>query len=48
MAILEEKGSWLRVRLEDGAEAWIWKASTAEGPKSTPQPQQQQKKPSAM
>jgi hypothetical protein len=31
MAILEEKGSWLRVRLEDGTQAWIWKESSAEG-----------------
>jgi curli biogenesis system outer membrane secretion channel CsgG len=38
LGILEEKGNWLRVRLEDGTEAWIWKASTGEGSKSTPKP----------
>jgi curli biogenesis system outer membrane secretion channel CsgG len=38
LAILEEKGSWLRVRLEDGTEAWIWKASTSEGTKASPSP----------
>jgi curli biogenesis system outer membrane secretion channel CsgG len=38
MAILEEKGNWLRVRLEDGTEAWIWKLSTSEAPKKSPGP----------
>lgn len=42
LAILEEKGSWLRVRLEDGTEAWIWKESTSEASKTSPPP----KKPS--
>lgn len=27
--ILEEKGNWFHVRLENGTEAWIWKASTS-------------------
>jgi len=38
LAILEEKGQWLRVRLEDGTEAWIWKLSTSEAPKKSPAP----------
>jgi len=38
LVILEEIENWLRVRLEDGREAWIWKASTAEGAKSSPAP----------
>ncbi len=38
LAILEEKGNWLLVRLEDGREAWIWKASTTEGAKTSPPP----------
>lgn len=36
MAILEDKGQWLNVRLEDGTEGWIWKASTSEAPKPEP------------
>lgn len=32
LAILEEKGQWLRVRLEDGQEGWIGKATTSETP----------------
>jgi curli biogenesis system outer membrane secretion channel CsgG len=36
LTILEEKENWLRVRLEDGTESWIWKASTSEAPKSSP------------
>lgn len=44
LAILEDKGQWLRVRLEDGTEAWIWKASTSEASK-TPQ---KKKSPSPM
>jgi len=31
LVILEEQDKWLRVRLEDGTEAWIWKASTSGG-----------------
>jgi hypothetical protein len=38
LEILEDKGQWLRVRLEDGTEGWIWKASTSEGPKASPTP----------
>ena len=38
LEVLEEKGNWLRVRLEDGREAWIWKASTTEGAKTSPPP----------
>jgi curli biogenesis system outer membrane secretion channel CsgG len=36
LEILEEKGDWFHVRLEDGSEAWIWKASTSEAPKTSP------------
>lgn len=32
LEILEEKGQWLRVRLEDGQEGWIGKATTSETP----------------
>jgi len=32
LEILEDKGDWLRVRLEDGINAWIWRASTSEAP----------------
>ncbi len=32
--ILEDKGNWLRVRLEDGKEAWVSKAATSDAPKS--------------
>jgi len=32
LAILEEKGQWFRVRLEDGQEGWIGKATTSEAP----------------
>jgi curli biogenesis system outer membrane secretion channel CsgG len=35
LEILEEKGNWFHVRLEDGSEAWIWKASTSEVPAKT-------------
>jgi len=38
LVILEEVGNWLRVRLEDGREAWIWKASTSEEAKTSPPP----------
>jgi curli biogenesis system outer membrane secretion channel CsgG len=34
LIILEEIEKWLRVRLEDGREAWIWKASTSVGSKT--------------
>ena len=32
LEIIEEKGQWLRVRLEDGQEGWIGKATTSETP----------------
>jgi len=32
LEIIEEKGQWLRVRLEDGQEGWIGKATTSENP----------------
>jgi curli biogenesis system outer membrane secretion channel CsgG len=36
LTILEVEEKWLRVRLEDGTEAWIWKSATSEAPKPTP------------
>lgn len=36
LAILEEKKDWLRVRLEDGKEAWVSKAATSRVVKSSP------------
>jgi uncharacterized protein YgiM (DUF1202 family) len=38
LAILEAKGTWLRVRLEDGNEAWVNKLATSEGSPSSPSP----------
>jgi curli biogenesis system outer membrane secretion channel CsgG len=38
LEVIEEKGNWLHVRLEDGSNAWIWKASTSEGKKTSPPP----------
>jgi uncharacterized protein YgiM (DUF1202 family) len=38
LGILEVKGDWLRVRLEDGSEAWVSKAATSEAPKAPPPP----------
>ncbi len=38
LVILEEIEKWLRVRLEDGREAWIWRASTSEGTKTSSTP----------
>jgi curli biogenesis system outer membrane secretion channel CsgG len=32
LSVLEEKGPWMRVGLEDGQEGWIGKATTAETP----------------
>jgi curli biogenesis system outer membrane secretion channel CsgG len=32
LAVLEEKGQWLRVSLEDGREGWIGRATTSETP----------------
>lgn len=36
LIILEETDKWLRIRLDDGTEAWIWKASTSEASKTNP------------
>jgi sRNA-binding protein len=36
LSILEDKGNWLRVRLEDGKEAWVSKTATSDAPKSPP------------
>jgi hypothetical protein len=36
LAILEEKKDWLRVRLEDGKEAWVNKAATSKATKTPP------------
>ena len=36
VSVLEDKGQWLRVRLEDGKEAWVFKAATSLAPKTTP------------
>ncbi len=40
LKILETKGDWLRVRLEDGTEAWVSKLATSDatGSHSSPQP----------
>jgi curli biogenesis system outer membrane secretion channel CsgG len=38
LGILEVKGTWLRVRLEDGNEAWVNKLATSEGSHSSPSP----------
>ncbi len=32
LGILEDKGQWLRVRLDDGKEAWVYKAATLPAP----------------
>jgi hypothetical protein len=46
LEILEEKENWVKVRLEDGREAWIWKASTSEAPaKPSPAPSPKPKSP---
>jgi len=36
LTVLEEKGGWLRIQLDDGTEGWVGKALTSEGtqPKS--------------
>ena len=31
LTVLQEKGGWLQIRLEDGAEGWVGKAMTFEG-----------------
>jgi curli biogenesis system outer membrane secretion channel CsgG len=38
LGILEVKGSWLRVRLEDGSEVWVNKSATSEASNSSPSP----------
>lgn len=38
ITILEEKGNWFRVRLENGKEAWMSKAATSEAPQPPPSP----------
>lgn len=38
LTILETKGDWLRVRLEDGSEAWVSKLATSEVPNAAPAP----------
>ncbi len=34
VAVLEDKGQWLHIRLEDGKEVWIFKSATMASPKS--------------
>ncbi len=46
MGVLEDKGQWLRVRLDDGKEAWIYKAATL--PASKPPPSSASPKPKPM
>jgi len=36
LSILEDRGNWLRVRLQDGSEAWVSKAATSDAPKPPP------------
>ena len=31
LTVLQEKGGWLQIRLEDGTEGWVGKAMTFEG-----------------
>ena len=38
LGILEVKGPWLRVRLEDRSEAWVNKSATSEASNSSPSP----------
>ena len=38
LGILEVKGTWFRVRLEDGSEAWVNKSATSEASNSSPSP----------
>ncbi len=33
LTVLQEKGGWLRIQLEDGTEGWVGKAMTSEGAK---------------
>lgn len=34
LPVFDEKGNWLKVRFEDGKEAWVSKLATSEAPKS--------------
>lgn len=34
LSVLDEKGNWLKVRVEDGKEAWVSKLATSEATKS--------------
>jgi len=36
LSILEDRGNWLRVRLQDGSETWVNKAATSDAPKPPP------------
>jgi uncharacterized protein YgiM (DUF1202 family) len=36
LPVLEDKGGWLRVQLENRKEAWVSKAATSDAPKSPP------------
>ncbi len=36
LAVIEEKGNWLKVRLEDGKEVWVSKLATSEAPPLSP------------
>ena len=36
LGVLEDRGQWLRVRLDDGKEAWVYKAATVPAPKPAP------------
>ena len=38
LKILETKGDWLHIRLDDGHEAWVNKLATSEGSNSSPSP----------
>ena len=33
LGVLEDRGQWLRVRLDDGKEMWVYKAATLPAPK---------------
>jgi uncharacterized protein YgiM (DUF1202 family) len=38
LRVCEEKGSWLRVSLEDGKEVWVSKSATPEAPATSSPP----------
>ena len=48
LGILEVKGNWLRVRLEEGSEAWVNKSATSEASNSSPPPPPPPPKPMPM